>query len=159
MEFDRYRINKNLYLLGMLGLLLGMTLSLFALVILPNLLWNLSYNVPPFIQEMVQYFEYEQRLSPTASAWTIFLLFFVPGLILIILSAMASNKIEDKVYHLKNIESRDVLVFEDNKKENYEGVSFSMKLFFIIIMVFVVATLFHWLISTPPTEIFRGQNV
>jgi ABC-type multidrug transport system fused ATPase/permease subunit len=151
MEIDRYQVNKRLYLLGMIALVLGFALILFSFVILPNLFWNLSYDVPSFILNMKNYIEYEYRWSANQAAWGLFLLFFFPGLILIIFSYFASNKIDKTIYHLYPEREERESLWNRFWGKTINDISLSIKIFMMILFVFVIAAILQWLLQIGPT--------
>lgn len=97
---DRYAVNKPLYTLGMLCLICALALLMFALYIVPRLLWGLHYDVPGFVTEGQVWFQEEWLWSQSAANWTMFAIFFVPGVLLACISDWVSKRIESQMPEL-----------------------------------------------------------
>jgi hypothetical protein len=97
---DRYAVNKPLYTLGMFCLICAMALLMFALYIVPRLLWSLQYDVPAFVTEGQVWFQEEWLWSKGAANWMMFGIFFVPGVLLACISDWVSKRIESQMPEL-----------------------------------------------------------
>lgn len=148
MEYDRYQVNRKLFILGIICLILSIVLLLFSAYILPFLVWQLAYDVPEFIVHWLYWFQDELRWPYNIGAWIIFLVFFVPGLIAGIISYYSSNKIDDEIYHMKP-EKQETLPYKPRTRQ-WKSFSFGFKLLFLVVMVFILAEIVHWLIYIEP---------
>ncbi|HAU1247921.1 TPA: hypothetical protein F8S30_13785, partial [Legionella pneumophila] len=89
--------NSKLHILGIICLVTSLGLFFFSLYIVPFLIWQLDYDIPDFISNMIAYGEDEYYFSPITSKTLVWLIFFTPSIIMGYLSYYISNYI-DKNY-------------------------------------------------------------
>jgi hypothetical protein len=73
--------NNKIFILGIMCLVLSLGFILFALYILPYLMFELSYNVPEFIVDYMQFLQEKYSYSSFGSKFIVWLTFLIPGLI------------------------------------------------------------------------------
>lgn len=132
-----------------LGLL---TLSLFFggffLYILPNVLWDLNYNVPDILGNLRHNLTDTYGYSELSARIITLIIFFVPTLVFGYLNYRMSNHLE-----LMEIQRRENLEPESKIPENegitLETLSWFSKMF--VLAILLVALLFglQWLLSAP----------
>ena len=94
---DRYAVNKPLYILGMCCMICSMALLMFALYLMPRLVWHLNYNVPSFVTDGLAWLQEDWLWSTGASKWIMFGIFFVPGLMCALIADWISKRIESQM--------------------------------------------------------------
>lgn len=148
MEYDRYQVNRTLFLIGIVCLILSLALILFSAFIFPFLLFGWIYDVPEFVIHWLHWFEDELRWSHNLSAWALFLIFFIPGIIAGIISYYSANRIDDEIYHMTP-EQEEVKALKP-KARNWASYIFGFKILFLIVLVFILAEIIAWLIHVEP---------
>lgn len=153
MEVDRYKINRPLYIVGLLSLLVAMVLLGFCVYIFPNLFLGWVYDVPEFILSWQSDLIRLYGITPLFAAWNVFLIFLIPGLIAAVVATMTSNRIENTVQHLQT--PTDDEHFRA-KREARQTINILAKILMIVILVIIVVEIIEWVIfipppSTPPT--------
>ncbi|HAT5055574.1 TPA: hypothetical protein I9781_002953, partial [Legionella pneumophila] len=73
--------NSKLHILGIICLVTSLGLFFFSLYIVPFLIWQLDYDIPDFISNMIAYGEDEYYFSPITSKTLVWLIFFTPSII------------------------------------------------------------------------------
>jgi hypothetical protein len=87
--------NDNLiFFIGIACLVITLGTLLFALYILPFLIWNLSYDVPGFVSELMATFQDYYGFSVRVGKLLVWLVFVIPGLITGYLSYYISHLID-----------------------------------------------------------------
>ena len=145
MEPDRYRQNHFLYVIGLIFLVFSLSLFAFSAYIIPFLLFKWSYDVPEFISTWQQWL-LERDYSNAAACWLIFLFFIVLALFCAAIAHIASNRIDNKLYKTEVEAKVEPARSTDDTKET---TNLLVKIVFIVILVFIGALLFQWLISSP----------
>lgn len=148
MEQDRYEVSHRLFIIGMISLVACLTFVLFALYILPALLFGWMYDIPAVIFRFVEWLTIDYDFSETASSWIVLLLFLIPGVIFGMIAYYASNKIDNKIFGLDEPIEEQTQILEKKEKEGWGGTTFSLKIIFLLVLVIIVVTLFEWLLST-----------
>ena len=97
--------NNKLFLLGMICLVSSLGFILFALYIIPYLLWDLAYNIPESIVIMISFFQDNYNYSSFQAKCVVWLIFTVPGVITGFLSYYISNEIDKEIF--QSSEERD----------------------------------------------------
>ena len=141
MEQDRFAFNKILYIVGIVCLLLSITLFFFSMYILPFLIWDLHYDVPDFVSNIIAFFGDQYYYSSGVSKLFCWLIFFIPSLITGVISDYISNYIDNLILGVRSPEE-----IEEHKTESLEmrrgireSVILSLKIFLLIgLIVFVV---------------------
>lgn len=86
--------NNTLFIVGVICLVLSLGFLLFALYILPFLLWNLAYDVPDVVTDLTAFLQDDYDYSIAGSKLITWLAFFIPGLITGFMSYYISNRID-----------------------------------------------------------------
>lgn len=148
MEYSRYQPHKKLFVMGIICLLASISLLLFSVYILPYLIWGLHYEMPGFIVDGVEYFRYVHKYSVAASSVILFMLFFIPGLIMGFIAYKIANLIDDELYGFKQPEEHQLMTPEI-KQSIKESVGFGVRILMAIVVVLILFIFAEWLIYIP----------
>jgi hypothetical protein len=146
MEYDRYQQNHSLFIIAMSCLVLSMGLFGFSIYIAPALIWEIHYNIPPFVINWREILHLEYEYTEKASAWLVFLTFFIPACIAGYIAYLTSNQLENQVYHIEP-ETPDPTVVEERSEDLRESTGLGLKIFLLIVMVIIVTVIFQWFFS------------
>jgi len=119
---------------------------------LPHLLFNWHYEVPEFISFWREWFVTRYTMTEKVAGIMVFLVFFIPGIFAGFISYLISNRIEDGIYGLvpeKSDNAEEGAIVKDVK----ETVSFSLKLFILIVCAVALLFFVEWLITAPPPTV------
>lgn len=72
---------KNIFIVGIVCLVLSLGFLLFALYIVPYLVFNTGYNVPEFVMNFTTLLQEKYRYSSAGSKFVVWMVFVIPGLI------------------------------------------------------------------------------
>lgn len=138
------------FLMSMIMLILCLISFFFSLYLLPFLIWNLNYDIPGFIfvwqEELKQVYNYTAQ----GAAAIIFLVFFIPSLLLGYLSKLfATELIKDDTLSLEEPKVNQEQQ-ERAAQQRRETLQFGLKLFLMVILVYIVLSLIEWLVAIPP---------
>ncbi len=152
MEQDRYQKNHVLYIIGLLSLVASLSLLAFTLYILPYLVFGWRYDAPGFIHLWKELLRVRYHFSPSVASQIIGVPFFLLTLLFAFIANFASNRMDNEIYSTElTIENKE----QNTKKSPNESIALVLKILLIIVLVFVGAELFHWLIYT---EVSRPQR-
>ena len=151
MEADRYQKHHVAYISGLFCLIASIGLFAFSLFLLPYLFFGWQYSVPEFITDFSAFLQDKHALSNNAIAWVICFILDFPAVILFIIADVLSNRIDKEIYGISNSRSSKL-----NGEENIpvspmpqEGsTKLIIKLGLLILIIFIVAQFFHWVITT-----------
>ena len=73
--------NNTIFIIGIICLVLSLGLILFALYILPYLVFDLGYNVPELLIGYIHILQDKYGYSSASSKFIVWLTFLIPGLI------------------------------------------------------------------------------
>ncbi|HDV5711076.1 TPA: hypothetical protein RJD49_002798 [Legionella pneumophila] len=96
MEHNWYDSNSKLSVMGIICLIIFLVLFFFSMFIMPFLIWELHYNVPDFVSNMIAYLEDTYYYSSPVSKTLVWLTFFIPCLITGYFSYYISRSIDKK---------------------------------------------------------------
>ncbi|HGI8175164.1 TPA: hypothetical protein ACJT8O_001006, partial [Legionella pneumophila] len=96
MEHSWYDNNSKLSVMGIICLIIFLVLFFFSLFIMPFLIWELHYNVPDFVSNMIAYLEDTYYYYSPVSKILVWLTFFIPCLITGYFSYYISRSIDKK---------------------------------------------------------------
>ncbi|RUR16422.1 hypothetical protein ELY21_13090 [Legionella sp. km535] len=146
MEQDRYSINNKLYILGIISLILALGLFFFSMYILPYLIWNLYYDVPDLVSDMIMFFENRYDYGETVSKIVTWMIFFMPSLIAGYISYYISNYIDDQILGLaKKPDPEETL---EHEKEVKESLGLAAKIILLMVLIVVVVFLLQFIIQS-----------
>lgn len=150
MEPDRYAQNHSHYILGLLCLFSGIGLFAFTLYLLPYLFFNWHYGVPGFITHFSAMLEDHYLITSSGTAWVISLGLFLPTVILFIVADVMSNRIDSKIHGISSRPSREIKAEPSSTEpaQNSETKNLVLKIVLSMVVIFVVAQIFHWVISS-----------
>lgn len=147
MEQDRYEVSHKLFITGMICLVLSLSLVLFGFYILPAVLFGWLYDIPAFIFTLIDWLRTDLEFSEMASDWLVLALFFIPGIIAGFIAYYASNKIDNTIYGI-GVESEEEIIEERKQKGGWGGTTMTLKVIFLLLIAFLVVTLFEWLLTS-----------
>ncbi|AMP90195.1 hypothetical protein [Legionella pneumophila] len=142
MERSSYDENNKLSVLGIICLIIFLVFLFFSMFIMPFLIWELHYNVPDFVSNMIAYMEDEYYYSSPVSKTLVWLVFFIPCLITGYFSYYISRNI-DKKNLLKdtNIDQEQLKEASSATNEQIkESASLGFKI--LILMVAIILIIF-----------------
>lgn len=139
MEYDRYKGHNKLYILGIVSLILCVGFFLFSMFILPFLIWNLPYDVPEMISNLIAYFQYKLFYTYRSSATIVWMMFFIPSIITGFISYYASNAIDDDIYGITHQDTEEEVQIK--AQEMRDGLTESAGLGFRILMLMILVAL------------------
>ncbi len=143
MEDDRYQKNHFLFIIGLVSLLLALSLFVLTLYLLPHLLFGWLYNIPEFILFWIEWLQSQYNVTEVGASQLIILFFFLLSLFFATIAYFSSNRIDSQIFNLGSSRTRKPITF---KKSSREGLALGLKILFIMIIVFVAASLFQWLL-------------
>ncbi len=146
MEPDRYQLNQKYYVVGLVCLVISMLLFGIGAYILPYIAFGLSYNIPDFIYSWITIVQEAYGVSEKSAGWLIVLAFFGLGFVAAIVTYVTSKRIDNEIYATEEPEKE----VEENKPapKASETGPFVLKIALILGLVFIVAELFRWTISS-----------
>ncbi|STX29102.1 transmembrane protein [Legionella beliardensis] len=148
MEHDRYQHNKMLFIISIASLIIGLTLLAFSLYILPNLIWDLNYDVPSFIYLWSESLKQNYNFTNIGARLVVFLIFFIPAILATFIAYLTSNTIENELYGFTPPEREfRTKAVKDSSKET---LLVTLQLLIIIGLVIAGVYSIHWLLSVPP---------
>ncbi len=154
MTEDRYEVNHTLYVVGLISLLCSLSLTFFALYILPNLLWDLAYTVPDAVTSWHVWLQEEQDWTDRGSAWLIFSVLMVPGILLGFVSYWASNRLDEGLPNLlppKEIElapTEEAVEVDEEKRELSSPLPWRLTAKILIgctLIILVMSMIYRWI--------------
>ncbi|MGV3739733.1 MAG: hypothetical protein ACO1N3_00355 [Gammaproteobacteria bacterium] len=151
MEADRYQKHHVAYICGLFCLIASIVLFAFSLFLLPFLFFGWQYSVPEFVINFSALLQDKYTLSNSAVAWAICFALDFPAVILFVIADVLSNRIDKEIYGIQN--SRYSAA---NEQENIslqpttqvESGKLIVKIVLLIVIIFIVAQFFHWVIVT-----------
>lgn len=145
MEADRYQQNKKLFLACFICIILSLSLTCFALYILPPLVLEWRYNIPEFTFAWRESVKQYYNISEDRAGFIVFLLFFIPALITAIIAYFTGNRVENEVQGLHTHKPIQEEILNEDLKAS---ASLSLKIFGLIILIFIGVVFFQWLLMS-----------
>lgn len=132
-----------------------LTLSLFFgglfLYIIPNVLWDLDYNVPYVLDALRYSLMDSYGYSDLSSRIVTLIIFFIPALVFGYLNYRMSNYLE-----LLGLQRSFDIELEEKQNENtgepMEGFGWFVKIFAFSILLVALLFALQWLLSSPTAE-------
>ncbi len=147
MEPDRFQHSHKHYIIGILCLVTSLSLFATSVYILPYLWFGWRYSMPEFILNWITVFQSTYQFSLVAASWLVFLIFFLPALILVLVADIMSNRIDSEIHGIPKKSYKKNTEATGDK----ESKSLILRIVVIVILVFIASELFQWAISTSPT--------
>lgn len=148
MAEDKYLQHKKLFFSAMIFFVLGLSLFIFAIYIVPYLVWGWNYDVPEFIFNWREWLRDTYDLSDKAAKRIIFLCILVPGIIIGIITHFIINNIEHKVLD-EDFEEVEPVKKRLENTDLRNTVIFSLRLISLIVLVILVLFSIEWLLTVP----------
>ena len=149
MDDLRHPKSETLFIIGLVSLISGFSLLLFSLYLVPNLLFGWHYSLPDFFMNWSNWMQYSFNYSDDGASKMLLLICFVVSIVLVLIAYLTSIMMDKQLYVQNNT---DELQPKKDKKLSHEGLDLGLKLFVIIIFVFILAAVFEWIIYTPPSQ-------
>ncbi|MCP0913277.1 MULTISPECIES: hypothetical protein [Legionella] len=146
MEKDRYQQSHGWYITGMISLILSLVLFAFCFYLLPFLLFGFVYDVPEFILYLREFFEDKYQITTRAAGLIIFFIFFLLAALAAFAAYLASNRIENRIFNIKQEGEEGSSRIRQEAKETASILS---KIIIVVILIFIGAILLQWLIYVP----------
>ncbi|HAT8179406.1 TPA: hypothetical protein JA361_08015 [Legionella pneumophila] len=134
--------NSKLHILGIICLVISLALFFFSLYIIPFLIWQLDYDIPDFVSNMIAYGEDEYYYSHTTSRILVWLIFFTPSLIMGYLSYYISNYIDKNNLKLQEEPLESIQEKSLPKTEGRGRDSALLGFKIVLLMVLIIAIIF-----------------
>jgi len=145
MEEDRYQKHHVLYIIGLLSLVASLSLFAFTLYILPYLVFGWRYDAPGFIHLWKELLIVKYHFSSSAASQIIGVPFFLLALVFAFIANFSSNRMDNEIYSTElAVENKE----QNTRKSPNESIALVLNILLIIVLVFVGAELFQWLIYT-----------
>ena len=148
MESDRYKQNHFAYISGLICLFLSIGLFAFSLFLLPHLFFSLQYNVPFFIIHLSTILQEKYTISSSGVAWVICFFLDFPAVILFVIADVLSNRIDKKIYGIQQTKMTSSTSEQLSTVGNESPGKLIVRIVLLILIVFIVAQLFNWVVST-----------
>ena len=148
MDDLRHHKNDKLFIIGLISLILGFALLGFTLYLAPNLLLGWHYTIPDFFMNWANWLELYSNYSDLEAAKALLLILFIVSVIFVLIAYVTSNMMDKELYKQQVV---DPEIPKRKKKISHEGLDLGLKLFIIIIFVFILAAAFEWMIYSPPS--------
>lgn len=149
MESNRFGGNSKLFLFGMFCLVTSLGLFFFSLYLLPYFFWELSYNIPDFVLNMLAMYQDDYHYTSAGSKTVVWLIFFIPCAITGLISYFVSRHLDNQMYgnelstHVDEEKPSGEL-----QKQIKESASFGGKLLGLMIAIVVVILLLQYFIQS-----------
>ena len=147
MEADRFGLNRNYFIIGMVCLILGIFMFVVSFYSFPFLIFSWRYKMPSLVPMLSGYLQLTYHLESRAAGWLIFLSLFLPSIILFVIADIMSNKIDGQI-HKEELENSPQVEEKHLKVGETESKGLVFKIIMIIILVFIASQFFQWAIST-----------
>lgn len=149
MEYERFGGSSKLFLFGIICLVISLGLLFFSLYILPYFLWELSYNVPDFILDLLAKYQDEYRYTSAGSKTVIWLMFFIPCVITGVISYFVSRHLDNKMYGIEEPpQEESERAPGEMQKQIKESASLGGKILGLMIAIVVVILLLQYFVSS-----------
>lgn len=145
MEYDRLGKNSKVFFFGITCLVVSLGLFLFCLYILPYFIWELSYNIPDFILDLLAKLQDSYHYTSMGSKTIIWLLFFIPCIITGLISYFVSHYIDSQNGLEPTVVEQEKLDGAQIKKEIKESASLGLKIFGLMVVIVVAILLLQYL--------------
>ncbi len=145
MEPDRYKINNKLYVLGIICLVVALSLFSFSLFIAPFLLWQLNYDVPELITNLITLFEGKYEYGAVSSKFLVWMIFFIPSLITGFLAYYISNRIDREIYksEFPDRYMEKMSISGEISKQLRDSAGLGLKIILLMIVIVIIVLLLH----------------
>ncbi len=147
MEYDRLSSDNKIFFFGIFCLVLCLGFVLFSLYILPYMIWNLHYDIPAVILNLLAKLVDDYHYTSTSSKIMVWLLFIVPGLISGFISYLVSHYIDSQNGLEPPIEEQEKLDHAQIKKEIKESANLGLKILSLMIGVVLIIFFIEYLLK------------
>jgi len=143
MEIDRYERNHKVFIIAMISMIMSLALLGFVLYMLPYLMFDWVYNVPGFISAWEEWLIDNYNYSDHGARRFLLFISVLLDCFFIIIAYLTANTIEKQIF--KSEIQYTVSPTKKNNNVDREGLNLSLKIIFIIFVVFSVGMFFEWL--------------
>ncbi|ASQ45869.1 hypothetical protein [Legionella clemsonensis] len=152
MEHSRLQQNSVLFIVGIISLVLSLVLFVFSLYIIPFLFWDWVYDVPEFISIWREWLKSEYNFTHMGATWSIFLMLIAPSLLFGYISYLASNYIDNRIYHLVPDKVENEMQ-EEIRRDLRDTLLAIVKVLGAIALVLIIVSIIQWFLAVPaPVE-------
>ena len=145
MPINRFENSRGNFIIGMLCLFTSLIFFCYSAYVLPFLVFGWRYNLPEFILNLVSTMRIDYHWNQFVSGCMIFLIFFIPGLILMLIANVISNRLEKEL--TPQITDENLPIEASEKKPLSDGWKLTLKVFGMLVAVFLFLRLIEWVIS------------
>ena len=144
MEQDRYQKNHVLYIIGLISLVASLSLLALTLYIIPHILFGWTYDVPSYVSIWKEWLRVKFSMNVSTASQLIALILFLITLLFAGIAYFTSNRMDNLIFSTE-LENKEQL--NRMKKSHREAVEIILKLLLIVLLVYMLAELFLWLIK------------
>lgn len=144
MEYDRFGGNSKLFFFGITCLVISLGLFFFSLYILPYFIWELSYNIPDFILNLLAMFQDDYHYTSAGSKTIVWLMFFIPCVITGLISYFVSRYLDKKMYETETTPIEEEKPEGEVQREIKESASLGGKILGLMIAIVVIILLLQY---------------
>lgn len=139
-----FQQHNNLFITCMISMVMALSLLAFSLYIFPYLIWHWVYDIPGFISDWREWLKDYHNYTESGAAWSVFLMFFIPGLIASLTTYIITNILEkmDSNEKVETLEPQRLI--SDNAEES---LSITMKVLILIALVIAAVFFAEWFFS------------
>ncbi|MBA2648574.1 MAG: hypothetical protein H0U75_03060 [Legionella sp.] len=148
MQYGAYHKDEKFYIIALIFLVGCLGTLLFSLYITPYLIWNLPYEIPRFIIQMVHNIRQEHGYTEATSRMLVGLIFYALSIMFGVLTYLFSNKsntIDHEAASTNDENSQRIIEQSqaENRSHMHESLNLALKLLCLLVLFF----LFLWLID------------
>lgn len=141
MEPDRYEQNKIYYVIGFVCLIISLWLLGVGIYLLPYIAFGWVYNIPDAVFERIDYIQITYDLTWRNASWLVLIVNFFVCFLFALVAYFTSNRIDNEILGIKPEPAKV-------KKETKESYQFILTILMTVGLIFLVAMLFQWIISS-----------
>ncbi len=147
MEYDRLGGNTKLFIFGVICLVISLGLLFFSLYILPYFIWELGYNMPDFVLNMLAMYQDDYHYTSAGSKTIVWLIFFIPCVITGFISYFISNYLDKQTYGSEIMPEPQQRPAGEIPQQIKESASLGGKILALMILIVVVLLLLQYFVQ------------
>lgn len=151
MEPDRYQQNKLYYVIGMIFLVVSLYFFCVGTYLLPYIVFGISYSIPDVIYDRINYVEMAYDFSTKHASWIVLAIIYFVSFLCASVTYFTSHEIDNEIYGVHTTNNPSEQESKEAKRateETKESSTLALKIVVIIGLVFGMAKLLQWAIST-----------
>lgn len=146
MESQHFGANNKLFIFGMICLVISLGLFFFSLYILPYFIWELGYQIPDFVLNLLAMYQDDYQYSSAGSKTVVWLLFFVPCVITGLICYFVTRHLDNVKFNTTPVESENS--DGELQKQIKESASLGGKILGLMIAVVILVLLLQYFIKS-----------